>query len=173
MLPSGIGIAAIGMFIMYFFGHPLSYSTMALALILVGAGTASLAVASALIMLETPTSKAGNAAAVEESMYDLGNVFGVAVLGSLSSMLYRVFLDISSFSSKGIVGDLAHVAEESVVGVVEVAKATGIKQLANEAVTSFNDAFVATALVGGIIMIIISIVVYLLIPKSLDITKQK
>jgi hypothetical protein len=33
--------------IMYFFGHPLSYSTMALALILVGAGTASLAVASA------------------------------------------------------------------------------------------------------------------------------
>ncbi|OXT09755.1 hypothetical protein B9K06_27230, partial [Bacillus sp. OG2] len=59
---------------------------------------------------------------------------------------------------------------ESVVGAVEVAKATGIKQLANEAVTSFNDAFVATALVGGII---ISIVVYLLIPKSLDITKQK
>jgi DHA2 family multidrug resistance protein-like MFS transporter len=173
VLPSGIGIAAIGMFIMYFFGHPLSYSTMALALILVGAGTASLAVASALIMLETPTSKAGNAAAVEESMYDLGNVFGVAVLGSLSSMLYRVFLDISSFSSKGIVGDLAHVAEESVVGAVEVAKATGIKQLANEAVTSFNDAFVATALVGGIIRIIISIVVYLLIPKSLDITKQK
>ena len=56
MLPSGIGIAAIGMF-MYFFGHPLSYSTMALALILVGAGMASLAVASALI-IETPTSKA-------------------------------------------------------------------------------------------------------------------
>ena len=54
------------------------------------------------------------------------------------------------------------------MGAVEVAKATGIKQLANEAVTSFNDAFVATALVGGIIMIIISIVVYLLIPKSLD-----
>ena len=52
---------------------------------------ASLAVASALIMLETPTSKAGNAISVEESMYDLGNVFGVAVLGSLSSMLYRVF----------------------------------------------------------------------------------
>ena len=72
VLPSGIGIATIGMFIMYFFGHPLSYSTMALALILVGAGMASLAVASALIMIETPTSKAGNA--VEESMYDLGNV---------------------------------------------------------------------------------------------------
>ena len=83
-------------------------------------------------------------------------------------MYFRYFI----FSSKGIVGDLAHVAEESVVGAVEVAKAT-IKQLANEAVTSFNDAFVATALVGGIIMIIISIVVYLLIPKSLDITKQK
>ena len=41
VLPSGIGIATIGMFIMYFFGHPLSYSTMALALILVGAGMAS------------------------------------------------------------------------------------------------------------------------------------
>lgn len=29
------------MFIMYFFGHPLTYPTLAVALILVGAGTAS------------------------------------------------------------------------------------------------------------------------------------
>lgn len=173
VLPIGIGIAAIGMFVMYFFGHPLTYPTLAAALLLVGAGTASLAVASALIMLETPTSKAGNAAAIEESMYDLGNVFGVAVLGSLASLLYRSYLDIAAFSSDGIVGELAHVANESVIGAVEVAKMTGFDQLATEAIAAFNDSFVAAALIGGIIMTIVAVIVFFLIPKSLDITKQE
>ncbi len=158
---------------MYFFGHPLTYPTLAVALLLVGAGTASLAVASALIMLETPTSKAGNATAIEESMYDLGNVFGVAVLGSLASLLYRSYLDIAAFSSDGIVGELAQVANESVIGAVEVAKITGFTQLATEAIAAFNDSFVATALIGGIIMMIVAVIVFILIPKSLDITKQK
>lgn len=172
VLPIGIGIAAIGMFVMYFFGHPLTYPTLAIALLLVGAGTASLAVASALIMLETPTSKAGNAAAIEESMYDLGNVFGVAILGSLASLLYRSYLDIAAFSSNGIVGELAHVANESVVGAVEVAKITGLTQLATDAIAAFNDSFITAALIGGIIMMIVAVIVFFLIPKSLDITKQ-
>jgi DHA2 family multidrug resistance protein-like MFS transporter len=172
VLPIGIAIAAIGMFIMYFFGHPLTYTTLAVALILVGAGTASLAVASALIMLETPTEKAGNAAAIEESMYDLGNVFGVAVLGSLASQFYRSYLDIEAFSSNGIVGELAHIANESVVGAVEVAKITGFTKLATEATAAFNDSFVITALLGGIIMMIVAVILFILIPKSLDITKK-
>lgn len=173
VLPIGIGIAAIGMFVMYFFGHPLTYPTLAVSLILVGAGTASLAVASALIMLETPTSKAGNAAAIEESMYDLGNVFGIAILGSLASLLYRSYLDITAFSSDGIVGEFAQIANESVVGAVEVANITGFTQLATEAIAAFNDSFVTTALIGGIIMMIVAVIIFFLIPKSLDITKQE
>jgi len=173
VLPLGITIAAIGMFIIYIFGHPLNYPALAIALLLVGAGTASLAVASALIMLETPTSKAGNAAAIEESMYDLGNVFGVAVLGSIASLLYRSYLDIATFASDGIVGELASIANESAISAIEVANSASVTQLANEAVIAFNDSFVMTALIGGIIMLVVAIVVFILIPKSLDITTQK
>ena len=59
---------------------------MALALILVGAGMASLAVASA----DRNTYIKSNAMLLKSLCMTL-NVFGVAVLGSLSSMLYRVF----------------------------------------------------------------------------------
>lgn len=173
VLPSGITMAAIGFFIMYIFGDPLTYPVLAVALVLVGAGTASLAVASAIIMLGTPAEKAGNAAAIEESMYDIGNVFGVAILGSLASQIYRAYLDIESFASNGIVGDLAYVANESVVGAVEVAKATGLTKLATEATAAFSDSFVLTALIGGVVMIVVAIVIYILIPKSLDITKAE
>lgn len=73
----------------------------------------------------------------------------------------------------GIVGELAHIANESVIGAVEVAKITGFTQLATEAIAAFNDSFVATALIGGIIMMIVAVIVFFLIPKSLDITKQR
>lgn len=172
VLPGGIATAGIGFFIIYFFGDPLTYPALAVALILIGAGTASLAVASAIMMLGAPAEKAGNAAAIEESMYDLGNVFGIAILGSLASQLYRSYLDIETFASQGIVGELATVAKESVVGALEVANVTGLTKLATEATAAFNDSFTITALIGGIIMILVAIVIFILIPKSLDITKQ-
>lgn len=86
-------------------------------------------------------------------------MFGVAILGSLASLLYRSNLDITAFSSDGIVGELAHIANESVKGAVEVAKITGFTQLATGAIAAFNDSFVV-ALIGGIIMMIVAVIVF-------------
>jgi DHA2 family multidrug resistance protein-like MFS transporter len=54
-------------------------------------------------------------------------------------MLYRVFLDISSFSSKGIVGDLAHVALPAFdVGVSNIIRADATASEAVPAPTKIN-----------------------------------
>lgn len=172
VLAGGLAIAGVGFFMMYFFGHPLTYPTLAASLLLIGAGTSSLAIASAIIMLGAPQEKAGNAAAIEESMYDLGNVLGIAVLGSISAELYRNYLNIEAFVNQGIVGPLAELANESLVGALEVSAQTGVVELATEAASAFSDSLVTTGLIGGIIMIVVTIVVYVLVPKTLDITKQ-
>ena len=67
-----------------------------------GAGAGSLAIGSAMIMAGTPPAKAGNAAAIEETAYDLGNVLGVAMLGSVASLVYRQQLDVDALVEDGL-----------------------------------------------------------------------
>ncbi|MEF2246559.1 MFS transporter [Paenibacillus sp. IITD108] len=173
ILPLGIATAGIGFLIIYFAGHPLEYSTLLIALILIGAGTAALALATTLIMIGTPVEKAGNASAMEEIMYDLGNVFGIAVLGSVASNLYRSHLNIEQFVTAGLERQLADISNESIAGAIEVANMLGLSELSEAAFTAFNDSFATTALIGGLIMIGSAITIYILILKSLDITKEE
>ncbi|OXS56979.1 QacA/B family quaternary ammonium compound efflux MFS transporter [Cohnella sp. CIP 111063] len=172
ILSSGLALAGVGFLIMFFFGQPLAYPLLAASLFLIGAGSSSLAIASAIIMLSAPQEKAGNAAAIEESMYDLGGVLGIAILGSIAAQLYRNYLNVDSFINQGISGPLAELAKESIVGALEVSAQMGIAGFAAEAVSAFNNSLVTTGLIGGIIMIVIATVVFMLVPKTLDITKE-
>ena len=58
----------------------------------VGLGMGSLSVASGVIMSGTPVEKAGSAAALEETSYELGQALSVAVLGSIGLAVYRAGL---------------------------------------------------------------------------------
>ncbi len=173
VLASGLAMAGIGFLYIFLFGHPLTYGVLVPALVLIGISTASLAVASSLIMSSTPQDKAGNSAAIEESMYDLGNVFGVAVIGSIAAAFYRQYLDIASFAGQGISGALADQANKSIVDALAVSAQTGVFDLATKATSAFDDSILGIGLVGGIILVTIAIIVFALIPKGLDITSQR
>lgn len=172
VVAGGLAVAGLGFLSMYMLGDPLTYSRIVLALVMIGAGTGSLAIASAIIMSSTSSDKAGNAAAIEESMYDLGNVLGISILGSISALFYRHYLNIGSFSGEGVTDALAEFANESVVGALEVSAQTGIAGLAERATAAFSNSLVSTGLIGGVILVAVSIVVFLLIPKSFDLSKQ-
>ena len=94
-------------------------------------------------------------------------IFAPLAPGLATRLGARVVLPI------GIAGELAQVANESVVGAVEVAKIMSLPQLATEAIAAFNDSFITAALIGGIIMMVVAVIIFFLIPKSLDITKQE
>lgn len=85
VLTGGLVVGAAGLLLLAVLPQPLAYPGVAVALLLVGLGLASLAVASAVIMAGAPLHQAGSAAVLEESSYEIGAVLGVAVLGSVAA----------------------------------------------------------------------------------------
>ncbi|WP_019201346.1 MFS transporter [Tsukamurella sp. 1534] len=169
VLVGGLVGAAIGMMLI---AAPtqLTYASMILPLTLVGFGMGSMTVASAMIMSGTPEEKAGNAAALEETSYDLGNVLGVAVLGSVAAMLYTTDADFSSVP--GVDGPLAAAAGESLGAAMAIAQEARLPELARHAATGFTDSLQTTGLIGGIMLLAVAAGVYALTPRRTDIAVQ-
>ena len=170
VLAGGLALAGAGMLLPFLVPGELGYPLVAVVLGLVGAGEGALAISSALIMSGSPQDKAGNAAAIEETSYDLGNVLGVAILGSLAALLYRTGLD-------GRLGMLdaatADAARESLGSAMELADRLGLPGVAAEAGDAFTSSMRMTFLVGGLLMLAVAGLVFRLVPRGTDITEQQ
>ncbi|EON34905.1 Permease, MFS superfamily protein [Gordonia terrae C-6] len=171
VVAGGIGIAGVGMALMSVGSDGLGYGTVAIAQVLVGFGIGSLAIASAMIMAGTPDAKAGNAAALEETAYDLGNVLGVAILGSVASILYRSTLTTDPIP--GVPTEATEAAAESLGAAMGLAESTGAPALAERAATAFTDAMQETSLIGGLTLIVVAVAVFALVPRGTDVTAAK
>ncbi|QZY51266.1 MFS transporter [Leucobacter tenebrionis] len=169
VLAGGVGLAGIGMLIIALQPGTLSTLTVLIALTLVGAGTGSLAIGSAMIMHGSPEEKAGSAGALEETSYELGAVLGVAILGSISALMYRAEL-VASGVLAGLDAKLTEQAEASLGAAVSIAGETGIPQLAHEAGVAFTHSLQATGIAGGIIMLAVAAVVFFMAPKGSDVS---
>ncbi|WP_232138888.1 hypothetical protein [Staphylococcus gallinarum] len=149
-----------------------NYADIIPTLVMVGMGVSSLAVASALIMSSTSVDRAGSAAAIEETVYDLGNVLGIAILGSIATLVYRATLNIESFKVSQLSQSELHYANESIANTLNVANKYNLTQLYTQATQSFNVVLMDTALIGGVGILVIAMVIYRLIPKNYDITEN-
>ena len=170
VLAGGIAIAGVGMLLVGIQPGTLSNATVMIALALVGAGSGSLAIGSALIMHGSPEEKAGSAGAIEETSYELGAVLGVAILGSISALLYRVEF-ASSAALAGINADLAGQARESLGAAVAISGEIGVPDLAHDAGVAFTHSLQWTGLVGGIVMFAVATLVFFLTPKGTDLAE--
>lgn len=169
VLAGGVGLAGIGMLLIGLQPGELANPTVVVALTLIGAGTGSLAIGSAMIMIGSPEEKAGNAGALEETSYELGAVLGVAILGSVSALIYRAGLDASG-ALRAVDPWVAAEARESLGAAVGIAHDFEVPLLAQEAGIAFTDSLQATGLVGGGIMLAVAALVFLLTPRGLDIS---
>lgn len=123
-------------------------------------------------MTSTPVEKAGNAGAIEETSYELGAVLGVAILGSISALLYRFELD-----GAGVLGALdaerATEARESLGAAVGIAHEAGLPEIAHEAGIAFTHSLQLTGLIGGALMLAVAALVYVLTPKGYDVSNAE
>ncbi|QIK64099.1 MFS transporter [Leucobacter viscericola] len=169
VLAGGVGLAGIGMLLVGAQPGELTNVTVLIALTLVGAGTGSLAIGSAMIMQGSPEEKAGNAGALEETSYELGAVLGVAILGSIAALLYR-----SEFTASGLLDglkpELATQSRESLGAAVAISDNLGLPDLAQGAGVAFTHALQTTGLVGGALMLAVAVVVFLTAPKGTTLT---
>lgn len=173
MLVGGLALTAVAMLLLLPFGQHLSYPVIAAATALVGIGTGALAIGSAAIMCATPPEKASSAAAFEEVAYDLGNVLGVALMGSLASIVYRLGLSPETLAGAGLSPADIDAAGQSFSAAVAIAQQTGVSELFAEGAAAFSTSIVATSAIGGIVMLVIAFAVYRLVPRDLDITESE
>lgn len=161
----GLTVSGVGMLYIGYRGTDLDLTAVFVALCLIGAGIGALALASSMIMGGVPRSRAGNAAAMEDTAYEFGAVLGVAALGSLASLVYRAELDTSHLTD--VLGaDAVRAAEDSMGGAAAVAAQAGLPELAAEASRAFTAGLGVTGLVGGVMMVVFAGAVFLLTPKG-------
>lgn len=172
-MADGIAVAGLALLLLFLLRGALGYPLVAVVMALVGLGMGSLAVGSAALMGATPPEKASSGAAFEEIAYDLGNVLGVAVLGSIASIAYRLGLDADSLAEAGVDAGLAAQASQSYAAAASIAREHGLDELASRATASFNGSVVLTSAVGGLIMVIVAVLVHRLVPRGLDLQSDE
>ncbi|RSM85737.1 MFS transporter [Kibdelosporangium aridum] len=152
VLIGGLVAMALGFLMLWL--TPLTYGSVVASMVLVGIGTGPMAIASAVIMSGTPEDKAGSAAALEETSYDIGGTLGVATLGSLAAALYR--------------GDLPAGAGEAARESIGGAIATGTPDVIAAAKQAFADSLAVTSLCGAVLILAFTALVWWLTPRGLN-----
>lgn len=173
VMVGGLALGGVAMASMAFFGEGITYAPVAVAMALVGLGSESLSVGSAVIMCATPPQDASSGAALEEIAYDLANVLGVAVVGSVASIVYRLGFSVDALRELGLDDASIATALDSFGGAVSVAQETGVTALVEQGSAAFTESFVMAIVVGGVIMLGVAVLVWFLTPKGLQITEDE
>lgn len=169
VLSGGIALAGAGLLSVALGPEELTYGAVLVAMLLVGTGTGSLAIASAMVMQGSPEDKAGNAGALEETSYELGGTLGVAILGSISALVYRSELS-GSPALRGVEATEAAQAQESLGSAIATSERLGLPGLNADAGAAFTDSLQVAGLVGGLVMFAVAAITFVLTPKGTTIT---
>ncbi|MEO3891360.1 MFS transporter [Nonomuraea sp. B5E05] len=161
VLAGGLGLTGLGFLLLFAAPGPLTYWPVAGALVLIGVGNGALATASSVIMSGTPAAKAGSAAAIEETSYEVGGALGVAVLGSVAAAAYRSELAYEGPGGEGV--------RESLGAALDVAEGLGAAggPLAERARASFTESLVLAGGAGAVLLLAGTVAVWLLTPSRL------
>lgn len=165
VMAGGIAMAGIGMIVVYLIPGELHYASVVVSLCLVGVGMGSLAIGSALIMSGSPENRAGNAAAMEETSYELGSVIGVALLGSIAAVLYRGQLQDSD-QLAALDPQIGESVRESIGSAAAVSQELQLPALAQETGAAFTQSMQVTNLIGGLLMLAVAATVFFLVPRN-------
>jgi DHA2 family multidrug resistance protein-like MFS transporter len=141
-----------------------SYALVGAAFVAIGLGAGVAATAgSAAIMSAAPPERAGGAAAVQETAFELGGALGVAVLGSVMAALYRGALATPA----GLPEEAAAVARDGLTGAVQVAGelgGAGGPALLASASAAFVDGLGDTVLTGAGVMALVAVAALVVMP---------
>jgi len=157
-IAGGLGATALGLVPMLWLGTDDRFILLWPAFILIGfALEAALVAANDVIISSVPADEVGGVSAIEETAYELGSGFGIAVLGSVLTAVYAArFTPLAGLGPAGL-----DQARESLSGAIEVAAGlpAGLShRLIGEAQAAFVSGFHAMAAVS-IVLIGVSAVI--------------
>ncbi|HET6954011.1 MAG TPA: MFS transporter [Acidimicrobiales bacterium] len=138
-------------------------STSGLAVLVAGSTVMSFGIAMAgtlstdLIVGSAPEERAGAASALSETGTELGTALGIAILGSISTAVYRVQVALPA----DVAASTAHAARNTLGGAVSASErlpADLAAQLLDAATDAFTQAMRVTASLGAVIALAMAIV---------------
>ncbi|MBO2457657.1 MFS transporter [Actinomadura violacea] len=158
------GLAAMGLALALLAGlHAgTGYSLLFAALLLAGAGAGfAFATTSDMIVSLVPKEQAGAASAVSETAYELGAALGIALLGSITTGVYRGFA-----TPHGVPSGAAAAAHDSIGGAAQAAAALGGPEghaLLAAARDAFAEGLRFTAGIGAAVLLATAIAAWVLL----------
>ena len=163
----GVAMAALMASLIVF--TPLTpYLPLGIALFVVGIGLGlAFTVASDVILASVPKERAGAAAAISETAYELGMALGIAALGSILAAVYRTVV-----VAQGVPADVAAQARDSLPNAIHAAQTLPPAQrdaLIDAAKESFTHGLSVAAGVGAALLLTAAVGVWWLLRPQPDV----
>lgn len=163
----GITLGATGLLILGLV-HATGVAPVTLAIVLVGLGFGvSLTGTSDAILAAAPPDRAGAAAAVSETAYELGAALGIAILGTVLGAYYRAIVVVPA----GLPTDASAAVDDSLsstVGAIGNQPQDIADQMLLAARAAFTDAFSVTSIVASVICFAGAIVAFRVLPTKAE-----
>ncbi|MFC9351315.1 MFS transporter [Arthrobacter sp. NPDC057013] len=154
VVAAGLALSAAGYCIVAFGNHDAGPTALLAALLILALGVGSAeTISNDLILGAVPAEKAGAAAAISETGYEVGSLLGTAILGSILTASYQQHLTLPGAVAQTVPAGSADQARETLAGAMEVAGslpaplAEGLKAAARAAFDSGVHITAAIALV--------------------------
>ncbi len=162
VLTAALGMIGAAMASLTLITPATTYPQLGVALFVIGAGLGmAFAVANDVVITCVPPQRAGSAAGISETAYELGMALGIAVLGSVIAAVYRG-LD----RPPGIHDDVIAHAEESLTAAHRAAETLGGQQahaLLSSAQSAFASGVAVAAGIGSALLLTSAVAVWMLL----------
>ncbi|MGW5571941.1 MFS transporter [Nocardia thailandica] len=169
VLGIGLGALSLGFLVLALSPEPTSYPVVALVLVSFGLGDGmAVTAAAAVLVAAVPAERAGQAGAVEETNYEVGIGFGVALLGSIHARLFTENMTdlpvppAQAEQAAGSVGGAAEVAD----GLPEPART----QVLDASSHAFDVALTTTSYLSSALVAVVAVIAVLLVPRGMRVT---
>ncbi|GII95634.1 MFS transporter [Sinosporangium siamense] len=157
VVATGLGTASVGLAVLVRLGASDGYPVILTALILIGIGVSiSFTVTADTILATAPKERAGAAASIAETAYELGAALGIAILGSMLGGLYRAGLNLPG----GVPAPVAAAVQDSIGTATHAAAAVpgAAGQALRDAVNSaYAGAVNGTAIICAVLVAAVAI----------------
>ena len=168
IMAAGFVLVAVAFGVLALVGPDTPYAVLVVTLVLLGAGMSlTAAPATGSIMSAVPHAKAGVGSAVNDTTREVGGALGIAVLGSISSAVYRSSIELDGLP---LPPGVREGAEESVGAATFIARQLpeGGDILAARAGEAFTHAFNTTSRVAVGVTLLAALVVAKVFSRSAE-----
>jgi DHA2 family multidrug resistance protein-like MFS transporter len=155
---AALAVAALGLALVAVAERAPQYWWLGLSLVPVGLGVGlALTLTVDSVLSAVPRDKAGSASAISETAYELGAALGIAILGSLVTVVYRAFLPA---------GPVPGEVRDSLAAAANVLDPAS--ELASTAREAFTGAMQVTSLAAAAVTAVAAVIAWRTIPSGKD-----